>query len=251
MSDQMALLRAYEAWKDEREMHGAGAARRFAEAHFLSANGMEELSALRGKLAATLSELGLPRSTYDATGSKAVGSQANLVRALLCAGLYPNIVKVRMPDTRYEKTAQGAVEATNEDARAIKFFLEPGGRVFLHPSSALFSAAKFDHHRWLVYNSKRQVDGGKLYVQEVTAVSQLALLLFGGQVVVHHDKGTVTIDGMITFDAPGRVAVLVRELRAELDKLLLQKIVDPALEIGSHPVLEAIINLIATERAGL
>ena len=33
--------------------------------------------------------------------------------------------------------------------------------------------------------------------------------------------------------------------------MLLQKIVDPALEIGSHPVLEAIINLIATERAGL
>ena len=95
------------------------------------------------------------------------------------------------------------------------------------------------------------MDGGKLYVEEVTAVSQLALLLFGGEVAVHHDKGTVTIDGKITFDAHGRVAVLVRELRAELDKLLLRKISEPSLEIGSHPVLGAIINLIATERAAM
>ena len=68
--------------------------------------------------------------------------------------------------------------------------------------------------------------------------------------VVHHDKSTVTIDGEITFEAPGRVAVLVRELRTALDKLLTDKIASPALEIASHPVLGAIVNLLATERAG-
>ena len=29
----------------------------------------------------------------------------NLVRALVCAGMYPNLVRVRMPDTKYDKTA--------------------------------------------------------------------------------------------------------------------------------------------------
>jgi hypothetical protein len=44
--------------------------------------------------------------------------------------------------------------------------------------------------------------------------------------------------------------VLVRELRAELDKLLAEKLADPSLEIGTHPVVKAIVNLINTERAG-
>eukprot|EP00966_Prymnesium_polylepis_P008445 194719-Prymnesium_polylepis.1 len=80
---------------------------------------MEEIDALRGRLAATLADLGLPRGAHDGDGHADSSSHANLVRALLCAGLYPNIVRVRMPDTRYEKTAQGAVEAANEDAKAV------------------------------------------------------------------------------------------------------------------------------------
>ena len=145
-----------------------------------------------------------------------------------------------MPDARYEKTAQGAVEAPNEEARAVRFYAEPGGRVFLHPSCTLFSAAQFEH-RWLVFGAKQHAAGGgggggavagggagggagKLYIRDVTSVSPLALLLFGGEVAVHHDRGTVTVDSVATFGAPGRTAVLVRELRAELDKLLLRKV---------------------------
>ena len=70
----------------------------------------------------------------------------------------------------------------------------------------------------------------------------------GGE--TYDSKGTVTIDKEITFEAPGRVAVLVRELRVNLDKLLSDKIAQPSLEIASHPVLAAIVNLITTERAG-
>ena len=40
----------------------------------------------------------------------------------------------------------------------------------------------------------------KVYVRDVTAVSPLALLLFGGEVEVSHGSGTVTIDGQITLD---------------------------------------------------
>jgi hypothetical protein len=46
------------------------------------------------------------------------------------------------------------------------------------------------------------------------------------------------------------VAVLVRELRVALDKLLADKIATPSLDILAHPVLAAIVNLITTERAG-
>ena len=77
-----------------------------------------------------------------------------------------------------------------------------------------------------------------------------SLLLFGGEVDVRHEDGTVVIDGQISFEAPGRVAVLVRELRAELDKLLSDKLASPEIEIGAHPVVAAIVSLINTEKAG-
>jgi len=39
----------------------------------------------------------------------------------------------------------------------------------------------------------------------------------------------------------------VRELRAECDNLLRAKLENPALEIRSHPVLTAVVNLLSTE----
>ena len=171
------------------------------------------------------------------------------MRALVCAGLYPNLVKVRLPEAKFGVTAGGAVEQQNDEARAVKFYEVPGSRVFLHPSCAMFGEAAFDATRYLVFASKRIANGDKTYVQDVTAVSPLALLLFGGQVDVHHDKGTVTIDGHITFEAPGRVAVPVRELRTQLDLLLGAKIAEPSLDIAAHPITATIVNLLATERA--
>ena len=52
----MALLRAYDAWAAELHSGGGGAARRFAERHYLSANGMEELHGTRRTLAASLAD---------------------------------------------------------------------------------------------------------------------------------------------------------------------------------------------------
>ena len=160
-----------------------------------------------------------------------------------------------------------------------------GSRVFLHPSCVLFGESVFEHARWLAFTSKQQASangaanphtaepphtahpltptctlaslqvgsGGadaKTYVRDVTAVSPLALLLFGGEVEVHHDQGTVTIDGQISMEAAGVTAVLVRKLRETLDKLLSDKIAQPALEIQSHPVLATIVDLLKTEKAG-
>ena len=100
---------------------GAHAARRYAETHFLSANGMEELRGLRRTLAAQLADAGFARSSAqaaeqsaeaaegargedggggDAAATHAAANGTNIVRALVCAGLYPNLVRVRMPDTK-------------------------------------------------------------------------------------------------------------------------------------------------------
>merc|ERR1712130_404916 len=47
-----------------------------------------------------------------------------LVKAILTAGLYPNVVKVKMPRKKYHKTITGAQEQDPDDG-TIRFFLNP------------------------------------------------------------------------------------------------------------------------------
>ena len=62
-------------------------------------------------------------------------------------------------------------------------------------------------------------------------VTPYPLLLFGGELKVQHAQQTIAVDGWIEFSAPPRVAVLFKQLRAELDKLLLAKIETPELDL--------------------
>ena len=72
---------------------------------------------LREQLARTLDDIGLPRSSKQAHAGEAGGvagvHRVPLVRAILCAGLYPNVVRVKLPDATFVPTAHGAVEAAN------------------------------------------------------------------------------------------------------------------------------------------
>ena len=63
-----------------------------------------------------------------------------------------------------------------------------------------------------------------LQVRDATLVGAYPLLLLAGEAAVDHSKQSVTLDGWLKFSAPPRTAVLLRELRAELDGLLLEKV---------------------------
>ena len=45
-------------------------------------------------------------------------------------------------------------------------------------------------------------------------VTPYPLLLFGGEIVVKHELMTICIDDWIEFRSPGKVAVLIKQLRA-------------------------------------
>ena len=64
---------------------------------------------------------------------------------------------------------------------------------------------------------------------------------------MQHEAQTVTVDGHITLAASARVAVLVRDLRTELQKLLARKLAEPAFDIAESPVLKVIIKLLTNE----
>mmetsp|Transcript_24807 Transcript_24807/g.62515 ORF Transcript_24807/g.62515 Transcript_24807/m.62515 type:complete len:82 (-) Transcript_24807:115-360(-) len=78
-------------------------------------------------------------------------------------------------------------------------------------------------------------------------VSAFAMLLFGGQLKVHHEEGVVKLDDWAVFKVPAKVAVLVRELRAEVATLLSRKMEDVTLDLGASAVANAMHHLLTTD----
>ena len=77
-------------------------------------------------------------------------------------------------------------------------------------------------------------------------VTPYALLLFGGQIRVDHQHALLIVDEWIRFKAPARIAVLVKGLRSELDHLLSDKLDNPNLAIETHPVVDAMLQLVVS-----
>lgn len=86
----------------------------------------------------------------------------------------------------------------------------------------------------------------KLYVRDATVVSPFALLLFGGALRVYHRLGVITVDEWLKFRIAAKPATLVKHLRAQMEALLLRKIVSPEDDIVSTPEATALIQSIST-----
>jgi len=254
-SDHLLVVAAYNMWEKARECGGRGAAHGFAAEHFLSDQAMEAIEAGRRDLAGSLADIGLvPKSYLSAMRGKgnrndawrhanASADNANIVKAALCAGFYPNVLRVEHPVQRYKAVEAGAVEA-DSGPQEVRYFERGRGRVFLHPSSINFSCGRFESS-WLVFTE--MVETSKAFVRDSSMVPAYAMLLFGGAMTVHHEEGLVRLDGWACFRVPARVAVLLQRLRSEFERLLAAKMEDVGLDMGSAPVSEAMLQLLATD----
>ena len=124
---------------------------------------------------------------WEADADEETQMDYNVLKAALCAGMYPNVARVQLPEKRYQEVSGGAFEK-NQEAKAVKLFCkqssaettqDPAGgrgkesgpaqdtpkkkhefddqRVFLHPSSVLYKQGTA-HYKvpWLVYFQKVQ-----------------------------------------------------------------------------------------------
>eukprot|EP00271_Cylindrocystis_brebissonii_P016940 TRINITY_DN4199_c0_g3_i1.p1 TRINITY_DN4199_c0_g3~~TRINITY_DN4199_c0_g3_i1.p1 ORF type:complete len:416 (-),score=36.57 TRINITY_DN4199_c0_g3_i1:441-1598(-) len=252
-SDHLAIARAFDGWVEARAQ-GRAHERQYLETNFLSRESLITIEASRADFVKALSVLGFASSDYN-RGSRSAGKASGphsldtnaqngrVVKAVICAGLYPHIVRVQHPKTLYVQQVGGAV-AQDAAAHEIRFYTREDGRVFIHPGSVNFSARRFDSV-WLAYGEK--VKTSKVFVRESSMVPTYALLLFGGAIEVEHERQIVRVDQWMEFQAPARIAVLVKELRGRVDEALLQKIEDASLDISRFPVMLAVVQLLATD----
>ncbi len=251
-SDHLTLHHVFREFSDVAQRRGQGATRRWCVENFLHYNTLKMVQPTVGQYLEALADAGFIRGVSPralrSRGARALPSIYNrnaaaprAVSAALCAGLYPNVLKVKAP-VKMVKTAFG-FEAQGNDAKDLKYYTKELGRVFLHPRSINFSQTKWDSV-WLVY--LQLVKTSKMYVQDTTQVSPYALLLFGDPPEVQVQQKTISVDHWIKFKAPGRIAVLMRALRAELSRLLEAKIESPEVDVSEAPVVEAILGLLLT-----
>lgn len=223
-------------------MHKQGRAtnaeiKQFVFENHLSTSTLRDVASTRLDLLSNLQEIGFAPRGYTPYSSHVLDTHAGdkiILRALLAASLWPNLVRVALPATKFAESSAGAI-AKETEAKQVKLF-DDSGRVFLHPSSVLFSLSKFDASPCLAVFRKTSSgvgDAAKVYLRDATEVPIYALLLLCGRLKVHHLQGGISVErsskeggvsadagtgeGSIRLRASARIGVLSAQLRRLLD----------------------------------
>ncbi|CAB3221246.1 unnamed protein product [Arctia plantaginis] len=264
-SDQLTTLRAYRKWQQAMKT-STHAALVFANEHFLSHKTLLMLADIKHQLLGLLASIGfvpdMPAlrkkmrkdSVASFTGEElnTNGNNDRLLAAILCAALYPNVVKVLTPEKSFHMQAGGAIprQPTPDE---LKFKTKTDGYVALHPSSVNSNIGYFNSP-YLVYQEK--VKTSRVFIRECSMVPQLPLVLFSGcslSVELHNGTFIVSLeDGWIMFQVEKHeVAEMLKTIRIELINLLEEKINDPSLNLlhyeKGNRIIKTIVQIVTKD----
>lgn len=231
--DIVADLNAYNAWCDTRSSSSHGQTRSWGDQNFLSHNILSDISTTRSQYLSSLKEIGFVSSGYRATDTPSQLSDP-LLNALILSALYPQTLRISFPPQKYQSTVSGAL-AIDPESREIKYFDSDNNRVFVHPSSTLFSAQAFPNNAgFLSYFTK--VETSKAFVRDLTPCGSYGLLLFGGRIELDTQGRGLVIDGWIRLRGWARIGVLVSRLRGILDQVLDRWVEEPGSQLRPEEV---------------
>jgi HrpA-like RNA helicase len=172
-SDLLTLLRVYDAWADIRDVRSR---RDFCRDHFLSDSALLAIATLRNQLLTCLVELKFlnPGNLRQRDAANRYASSARVLKAVTCAGLYPRVVKIKLPQRKYIETSAGAMEDLGK-VEQTKYLLQGGERVYLHPGSVMVKEApEANMNLFLIFYEK--VETSKVYLRDATDISPVSAL---------------------------------------------------------------------------
>ncbi|XP_030482340.2 DExH-box ATP-dependent RNA helicase DExH1 isoform X2 [Cannabis sativa] len=208
-SDHIALLKAFEGWKEAKRN---GNDRAFCWENFLSPVTLQMMEDMRMQFLDLLAGIGFVDKSRGPAAYNQYGQDLEMVCAILCAGMYPNVVQCKR---RGKRSA---------------FYTKEVGKVDIHPASVNAAVHLFPLP-YMVYSEK--VKTTSIFIRDSTNISDYALLLFGGNLIPSKTgEGIEMLDGYLHFSASKSVLDLIRKLRGELDKLLNRKIEEPGFDIS-------------------
>ncbi|XP_076752985.1 putative ATP-dependent RNA helicase DHX57 [Xylocopa sonorina] len=263
-SDQLTILKAYKKWLEACTRNNS-AGQAFANENYLSIRTLYTLADIKYQFLELLVSIGfvsinLPKRQpnvdriVEITGFELNINNDNykLLQGLLCAALYPNVVKVFTPEKSFQIQSAGAIPVQPKPEQ-LKFQTKNDGFVSIHPSSVNFHVGYFPSP-YLVFQEK--VKTSKVFIKEVSMVPILPLILFSDyELKIEQYNGIFIVsleDGWILFSVEShRVAQLLQRMRMELVKLLEQKMKEPLLNLLNHQsgkkIIQTIVNVVTRE----
>ncbi|XP_053978482.1 putative ATP-dependent RNA helicase DHX57 [Hylaeus volcanicus] len=263
-SDHLTILKAYKKWL-EACAHSNYAGHVFANENYLSMRTLYTLADIKYQFLELLVSIGfvpinLPKrqpnvdKVLEITGPELNINNDNykLLQGLLCAALYPNVVKVFTPEKSFKMQSAGAIPIQPKPEE-LRFQTKNDGFVSIHPSSVNFHVGYFSSP-YLVFQEK--IKTSKVFIKEISMVPILLLILFSGyelNIELHNGLSIVSLeDGWILFSVESHtVGQLLQRIRVELITLLEQKMKDPLLNLLNHQngkkIIQTIVNVVTRE----
>lgn len=234
--DLLTDLSAFQQWSNRARTQGYWQTQAWCTANFLSHQTLRDISSNRAQFLTSLKDTGILPVDYPdsehASGSASSRWNRNsgnrrLLRALVAGAFQPQIAQISFPDKKFTSSITGTVEV-DPDARTIKYFNQENGRVFIHPSSILFSAQNYaGAASYLSYFTKMATS--KVFIRDLTPFNPYSLLLFCGPITLDTTGRGLIVDGWLRLRGWARIGVLISRLRLMLDEVLASRIDNPAL----------------------
>lgn len=221
-SDHVALLNAYNGWM---EAMSQSRGREFVKQRFLHWGTLNMIRGMRDQFIRLLEVSGLVPSFDSGHTVNAFSGNLELVKAILCAGLFPNAVKVGLGIESKGRCGKKRVR--------VAFRTRSDGRVALHPSSVNSDERQFGS-QWLVYHDK--VKSTQVFIRDSSMVHPVALICLSGKDVrqIRHEirhgpapppqqpRVTLAVDGdrWMAFHCSPRLARVLQAIREEINKMV-------------------------------
>ena len=257
--DLIGDLRAFEQWDEMMGNRGylfylffedkilinssirQGEIRSWCTENFLSYQTLSDIASNRTQYISSLRDLSfIPHAPTPSLNTHK--SSTPLLRSLIASAFNPQIARIDFPDKKFAPSVSGAVELDPE-ARTIKFFNQENGRVFIHPSSSVFSTQTFPGNSvYMAYFNKMATS--KVFIRDLTPFNAYTALLFCGEITLDTLGRGLVVDGWLRLRGWARIGVLVSRLRGMLDEVLQRKIDDPGAELGAEEVVRVVARLV-------
>lgn len=249
--DCIADLFAFNRWDQLRKDLPPREIRKWCEENFLSGQILHEIMQNRLHFHSILIEIGLLPSGGASNEAQLKtqnrhGSCLPLVQGLILSALHPQTLRIVYPPQKYSSTLSGALPV-DPLANEIKLFESDKSRVFIHPSSTLFSESTFNcgtSASFLSYFIKMETS--KVFAREVVPANSFTKLMFGGDIELDTSGKGLIVDGMYLRGWP-KIGVMIKSMRNILDGVLDSWIANPGLcgiDRSEEAVVDTVVRLL-------
>ncbi|XP_013915489.1 PREDICTED: putative ATP-dependent RNA helicase DHX30 [Thamnophis sirtalis] len=216
-SDHLAFVRAVAGWEDILRRRDSRARDDYLQDYSLYAPSLRFINGLVKQFSENLYEAYLVPTPSDCLLPSSVCNQHSeeeeLVKGVLMAGLYPNLIQVRQGKV----TRQGKFKPNSYTYRT------KAGTVLLHKSTINRESSKL-YSRWLTYFMAVKSNGG-VFVRDSSQVHPLAVLLMTDTDVYVRDDGwraTISLvdSDLLVLEGDSYTIRLLRDFRVALSRMV-------------------------------